>query len=80
MNEKPVRLLGTRFSAVFVAFCDESVPSNLHCYFLSSCANSNPSLAYLGRFLLPYEIIFDDENGPQGPGHAIYMRSYYKTN
>ena len=52
----------------------ETRRSNLYCNFLRSCANSKPILAYLGVFLIHWEIIFDDWKACEASGHAILRR------
>ena len=55
--EKPTGARGWRFFDDFRALSYETRRSNLYCNFLRSCANSKPTLAYLGVFLIYWEMI-----------------------
>ena len=72
--EKPTWALGWRFSDDFPALSYETRRSNLYCNFFSSCANSIPTLACLGIFLIHWEIIFHDWKVREASGHAIFRR------
>ena len=52
----------------------ETRRSNLYCNFFRSCANSKPTLAYLGVFLIYWKIIYDDWKAREASGHAILRR------
>ena len=72
--EKPTGARGCRFSDDFLALSYESRRSNLYCNFLLSCPNSKQTLAYLGVFLIHWEIIFDDWKAREASRHAILRR------